>query len=135
MLQSIAVADKDTAYEAANELVAAITAASSFDVTAVATDTEIVLTQDAAGKAGNTTLTTNYPNAVATSFTGGHDSEAVVSTSTAGLITVTLTSEKTAALSAPATYLFDIELTNYPSSGKKFRVLEGTIKVRPEVTR
>ena len=134
VLQVLSVEDKANASDAANALAAGINGA-SINITASASGEVVTLTQDAAGTAGNTTITTSFPNATAIDFTGGLDADITISSSTTGLVTVLLPNATTAALSAPETYLYDIELTNYPSDGRKFRLLEGTIKVRPEVTR
>ena len=103
-------------------------------ITAVASGTSVTLTQDTNGKSGNTTITVVQAGSAISpvNFTGGYDAE--ITLAAEGLCTVNLTSDNTAALSAPASYLYDVELTGFPSAGKKYRLLEGTILTRPEVT-
>lgn len=104
-------------------------------ITAVASGTSVTLTQDVAGLAGNTTPTVVQAGSAitASAFTGGFDSE--ITLTSGGVVTVNLTDINTAALTAPSNFVYDIELTNYPTSGKKYRLLEGTINTRPEVTK
>jgi len=103
-------------------------------ITAVASGTGVTLTQDANGKNGNTTIAVvQAGSAIApVNFSGGYDAE--ITLAAEGLCTVNLTSDNTAALSAPSSFLYDVELTGFPSTGKKYRLLEGTILTRPEVT-
>lgn len=95
----------------------------------------VTLTQDTAGLAGNTTPTVVQAGSaiVVSAFTGGFDSE--ITLTSGGVVTVNLTDTNTAALAAPSNYVYDIELTGYPTAGKKYRLLEGTINTRPEVTK
>ena len=104
-------------------------------ITAVASGTSVTLTQDATGLAGNTTPTIVQAGTAITApaFTGGFDSE--ITLTSGGVVTVNLTDTNTAALTAPSNFVYDIELTGYPSAGKKYRLLEGTINTRPEVTK
>lgn len=104
-------------------------------ITAVASGTSVTLTQDTAGLAGNTTPTIVQAGSAMTApaFTGGFDSE--ITLTSGGVVTVNLTDTNTAALAAPSNYVYDIELTGYPTAGKKYRLLEGTINTRPEVTK
>ena len=104
-------------------------------ITAVASGTSVTLTQDATGLAGNTTPTIVQAGTAMTApaFTGGFDSE--ITLTSGGVVTVNLTDTNTAALDAPSNYVYDIELTGYPTAGKKYRLLEGTINTRPEVTK
>jgi len=51
---------------------------------------------------------------------------------TTGVITLSLTPTQTAALNAPARYVYDVEVTATDSSVT--RVIEGIITVRPQVT-
>jgi len=104
-------------------------------ITAVASGTSVTLTQDTAGLAGNTTPTVVQAGTAITApaFTGGFDSE--ITLTSGGVVTVNLTDTNTAALAAPSNYVYDIELTGYPTAGKKYRLLEGTINTRPEVTK
>jgi hypothetical protein len=50
---------------------------------------------------------------------------------TTGGITMSLTATQTAALEAPARYVFDMDITD--SSGTVTRVIEGLMTVRPNV--
>ena len=93
----------------------------------------LTITNATGGSAGNTTITETGSSMTVANFTGGYDSE--ISMTDAGVVTVSLSDTNTAALSAPANYVYDLELTGYPSAGKKYRLLEGTINVRPEVTK
>jgi len=104
-------------------------------ITAVASGTSVTLTQDAANLSGNTTPTIVQAGTAITApaFTGGFDSE--ITLTSGGVVTVNLTDINTAALTAPSNFVYDIELTGYPSAGKKYRLLEGTINTRPEVTK
>lgn len=104
-------------------------------ITAVASGTSVTLTQDAANLSGNTTPTIVQAGSAITApaFTGGFDSE--ITLTSGGVVTVNLTDINTAALTAPSNFVYDIELTGYPSAGKKYRLLEGTINTRPEVTK
>ena len=52
---------------------------------------------------------------------------------TTGVVTLSLTPTQTAALDAPARYVFDVEITQ-TSSGDVTRVIEGIISIRPQVT-
>jgi hypothetical protein len=52
---------------------------------------------------------------------------------TTGIVTIQLTAEQTAALEAPARYVFDIEVTK-TTDNSVTRVLEGIITVSPNVT-
>lgn len=52
---------------------------------------------------------------------------------TAGIVTIQLTASQTAALEAPARYVFDIELTK-TTDNSVTRVIEGIITVSPNVT-
>ena len=56
-----------------------------------------------------------------------------VANPTTGIITLSLTSAQTAALDAPARYVYDVEVTN-STSNVVTRVIEGIITVRPNVT-
>ena len=104
-------------------------------ITAVASGTSVTLTQDAANLSGNTTPTIVQAGTAITApaFTGGFDSE--ITLTSGGVVTVNLTDINTAALTAPSNFVYDIELTGYPSAAKKYRLLEGTINTRPEVTK
>lgn len=104
-------------------------------ITAVASGTSVTLTQDTGGKGGNTAVTVVQAGSAisSSSFTGGYDAE--ITLANKGETTVNLTNEVTSALSAPATFIYDVELTNYPSTGKVFRLVEGTIVTRPEITK
>ena len=104
-------------------------------ITAVASGTSVTLTQDAANLSGNTTPTIVQAGTAITApaFTGGFDSE--ITLTSGGVVTVNLTDINSAALTAPSNFVYDIELTGYPSAGKKYRLLEGTINTRPEVTK
>ena len=50
---------------------------------------------------------------------------------TTGIVTLSLTATETAALDAPARYVYDLEIT---SGATVTRVIEGIINVRPNVT-
>jgi len=50
---------------------------------------------------------------------------------TTGIVTLSLTAAQTAALDAPARYVYDLEIT---SGATVTRVIEGVINVRPNVT-
>ena len=104
-------------------------------ITAVASGTSVTLTQDAANLSGITTppIVQAGTAITAPAFTGGFDSE--ITLTSGGVVTVNLTDINTAALTAPSNFVYDIELTGYPSAGKKYRLLEGTINTRPEVTK
>lgn len=52
---------------------------------------------------------------------------------TTGIINLSLTAAQTAALDAPARYVYDIEIT-YTVDSTVTRVIEGIITVRPNVT-
>jgi len=52
---------------------------------------------------------------------------------TTGVISLSLTATQTAALDAPARYVYDIEIT-YTADSTVTRVIEGIITVRPNVT-
>ena len=93
----------------------------------------VTITNATGGAAGNTTITETGSNISAVSFTGGYDSE--ITMSALGVVVVNLSDTNTASLTAPSTYVFDLELTGYPSALKKYRLLEGTVLVRPEVTK
>lgn len=56
-----------------------------------------------------------------------------ISNATGGVITLSLTPTQTAALDAPARYVYDVEIT-LTSDGTVTRVIEGIITVRPNVT-
>lgn len=56
-----------------------------------------------------------------------------VSNATGGVITLSLTPTQTAALDAPARYVYDVEIT-LTADGTVTRVIEGIITVRPNVT-
>ena len=58
---------------------------------------------------------------------------AVASDATTGVVSLTLTSTKTAALDAPERYVYDVEITQ-TSTGTVTRVIEGIITTRPNVT-
>tara|TARA_R110002012_G_scaffold316340_1_gene531182 strand:- start:520 stop:1251 length:732 start_codon:yes stop_codon:yes gene_type:complete len=104
-------------------------------ITATASGSTVTLTQGTAGKGGNTTITVVQAGSAITSnsFSGGYDAE--ITLANKGETTINLTNAVTAALTAPATFIYDIELINYPSTGKIFRLLEGTIVTRPEITK
>ena len=50
---------------------------------------------------------------------------------TTGIVTLSLTATQTAALDAPARYVYDLEIT---SGATVTRVIEGIINIRPNVT-
>ena len=50
---------------------------------------------------------------------------------TTGIVTLSLTATETAALDAPARYVYDLEIT---SGATVTRVIEGIINIRPNVT-
>jgi hypothetical protein len=50
---------------------------------------------------------------------------------TTGKVTMSLTATQTAALEAPARYVYDLDITD--SSGTVTRIIEGLISVRPNV--
>jgi hypothetical protein len=104
-------------------------------ITATASGSTVTLTQGTAGKGGNTTIAVVQAGSAisSTSFSGGYDAE--ITLANKGETTINLTNEVTAALTSPATFVYDIELTNYPTSSKIFRLLEGTIVTRPEITK
>ena len=104
-------------------------------ITAVASGTTVTLTQDTAGKSGNTSITVVQAGSAisSTSFSGEYDAE--ITLANKGETTINLTNEVTAALNSPSTFIYDVELTNYPTSSKIFRLLEGTIVTRPEITK
>lgn len=104
-------------------------------ITAVASGATVTLTQGTAGLSGNSNVTVSQSGSAISSsnFSGGFDAE--ITLANKGLTTVNLTNAVTSSLTAPATFLYDIELVNYPSTGKVFRLLEGTIITRPEITR
>tara|TARA_Y100001973_G_scaffold88233_1_gene133153 strand:+ start:5219 stop:5950 length:732 start_codon:yes stop_codon:yes gene_type:complete len=104
-------------------------------ITATASGSAVTLTQGTAGKGGNTTITVVQAGSAisASNFSNGYDAE--ITLANKGETTINLTNEVTAALSAPSTFLYDIELGNYPSTGKVFRLLEGTVVTRPEITK
>ena len=56
-----------------------------------------------------------------------------ISNATGGVITLSLTPTQTAALDAPARYVYDVEIT-LTADGTVTRVIEGIITVRPNVT-
>ena len=51
---------------------------------------------------------------------------------TTGIVTLSLTDTQTAALEAPARYVYDLEVVS--SAGSVTRVIEGIINIRPNVT-
>ena len=53
------------------------------------------------------------------------------STRTSGNVTMSLTATQTAALEAPARYVYDLDITD--SSGTVTRIIEGLITTRPNV--
>ena len=55
----------------------------------------------------------------------------IASDPTTGVVTLSLTATQTAALDAPARYVYDLEVT---SGAQVTRVIEGIINVRPNVT-
>jgi len=55
----------------------------------------------------------------------------VAADATTGIVTLSLTATETAALDAPARYVYDLEIT---SGATVTRVIEGIINVRPNVT-
>ena len=55
----------------------------------------------------------------------------VASDATSGIVTLSLTATETAALDAPARYVYDLEIT---SGATVTRVIEGIINIRPNVT-
>ena len=50
---------------------------------------------------------------------------------TGGIIRISLTADQTAALEAPARYVYDLDITD--SSGTVTRIIEGLITTRPNV--
>ena len=128
---------KDSAELCAAELATAIASSPNGHQNAKLTTSRsggtLTITNATGGSAGNTTITETGSSMTVSNFTGGYDSE--ISMTDAGVVTVSLSDTNTAALSAPANYVYDLELTGYPSAGKKYRLLEGTINVRPEVTK
>ena len=56
----------------------------------------------------------------------------VASDATTGVVTLSLLPTETAALSAPARYVYDVEIVS--SGGDVTRVIEGIITIRPQVS-
>jgi len=56
-----------------------------------------------------------------------------ISTPTTGVITLSLSADKTSALDAPARYVYDVEITR-TSDSTITRVIEGIITVHPQVS-
>ncbi len=109
-------------------------AVANFNIDQGATFSSTVTVKDSTGSALDLTgytATANMALGYASTRTRTALTIAFNSDRTTGGVTMSLTATQTAALEAPARYVFDLDITD--SSGTVTRVIEGLMTIRPNV--